>query len=109
MPLSTINEGSTGYLTIAFKDNAGVAVVPTTAQYRVDCITTGVALRALTSLTPASSIQVILTATDTAIQQQTNVQELKRVTVLANYGGTDNDNETYDFFVNNLSPGVGGG
>lgn len=100
----SINEGKTHWLTASFKDKNGVDAIPTSAQYRIDCLTTGAAVRALTVLTPAASIEIKLTPDDVSIEDVANTNEIKRVTLLAIYGDdSDQIPEQYDYRVINMS------
>ena len=97
------NERSTAWLTVSFKDKAGALAAPASANYRVDCLTTGTAIRAETALTPASSIEITLTPGDNAIVAAANVRETRRVTIKAAYGAADEIKDQYDYVVENLS------
>ncbi|MBI1397054.1 MAG: hypothetical protein GC151_13845 [Betaproteobacteria bacterium] len=100
--MDRINEASSGYLTASFYDKAGALAVPSTVSYRVDCITTGTAVRSATSLTAASQVEIHLTSDDNAIQVSSNSVERKRVTVTATYGSGDQVQAEYDYEVANL-------
>lgn len=97
-----INEGTTAYLTVTFKDKAGVNAAPTSATYRVDCLTTGTAIRAATALPAGASVELTLTKTDNRIVTPANVRERRRVTVVGTYGADDQVQEEYDYDVLNL-------
>lgn len=98
-----LEEETSVVLTIRFYDRGGVAVVPLSAIYQVDCPTTGTAVRAETALLPAAQIALTLTAADNAIVDQGNVRELRRVTIEAVLPGGDTVNAQYDYLVRNLS------
>jgi len=78
-------EGSYFVATAYFRDANDNGVAPATARYRVDCLTTGKALTAWTSLTPGESIDINMTQTENAIQGQRNRVERKQLTVEANF------------------------
>jgi hypothetical protein len=80
IPVTHVQEGSS-FDSIAYFRSAGAASASTTAKYRVDCLTTGKELTDWTSLTPAVSISIALTATHNAIQQQGNKTERKQLIV----------------------------
>lgn len=101
--MKLINEGSTGYLTVSFKDKAGVAAAPSTLTYSLHCLTTGIVLRNNVSLTPGTSVEITLSTVDNAIQTASNRRETKRVTIKAGYGASDAVNAQYDYEVANLS------
>ena len=97
-----INEGSTSYLTVTFYDKDGGYEAPTTVTYKIWCITNDKEVRAVTSLTPASSIEITLTPTDNSIISQSNALETRLVTIEASYGVDDEINDEYEYDVKNL-------
>ncbi len=103
MHIEEVNENSTRYLDVTFRDENNALAAPNSVQYRVDCITTGTAVKALTTVNaPSSSLRITLTKAETAIITDTNNQELKRVSIIAEYGAGDEENDEYDFYVKNL-------
>lgn len=76
-------EGSS-FTATAYGRNGEAAEAPTTAKYRVDCLTTGKKLTDWTTLTPASSMSISITHTENAIQDSSNKFETKQLTVAAN-------------------------
>lgn len=103
MNLEKINEGTTGYLTINFKDKDGALEAPASATYRIDCLTNSQEIKTDTDITPiASSVEIELTATDNAIIDQAKPYEKRLVTVKASYGADDKINEEYEYNVINL-------
>lgn len=99
----TINEGTSAWLTVTFKDQAGANAAPTSATYQVDCLTTGTAVRAATAMGAGAAVEIALTEDDTAIQLAANATERKRVSVIGSYGAGDKVKAQYDFIVTNLS------
>jgi hypothetical protein len=101
--MDQVNEDSSSRVTVNLFDLAGLPAVPTAFTYRIDCMTTGTAVRGITSLTPASSILIPLTPVDNAIQNEGDPIEVKRVTVSAQYGGAgDMLNDEFNYEVRNL-------
>lgn len=98
-----IAEKSATILTLNFVDGQGVASAPDAVTYQVDCMTTGTALRAPQALIPAASIDVTLTAADNTLVNQSNVRELRRVTVQATYASGEAVNTQVDYLVRNYS------
>lgn len=80
VPAPQVQEGSSFSATAYFR-LAGTASASSTAKYRVDCKTTGKVLQDWTSLTPAVSISIPITATFNAIQGQSNRIEKKQLIV----------------------------
>lgn len=102
MSVDVINEGSSKKLKLDLFDEAGAAAVPATLTYRVDCLTTGTAIRASTALPLAASQNINLTPDDTKIVDDANRSERRRVTVIAGYGAGDEITAEYEFFCKNL-------
>ena len=103
MPDNIVNEDSTGWLTIEFKDKAGNLEAPDSASYRIDCLTTGQEVRADTPLVaPGGSVELELEPSDTAIITAANRSETKRVTVTSSFGAGGAHNEDYEYVVKNL-------
>lgn len=98
-----VNEGSTAYLDVLFKDKDGVVAAPSGVTYRIDCMTTGQQVLADTVISPAGTVEITLTPGNNAIITATNRSEIKRVTVSASYGASDAINKPFDYLVQNLS------
>jgi hypothetical protein len=85
IPRPTLNEG-TGFTALAYfrTRSTSSASIPTTAKYRIDCLSTETALLDWTTLTPASSISIPIAGQYNAIQSSGD--EVKQLTVMANEG-----------------------
>jgi hypothetical protein len=87
-------ERSAFTLTASFFDDTAdtwTASTPTTADYRIDRVRSGDPscydeVRAWTTLTPATSIAIAITATDNVISDDDSREERRQVTVRANAG-----------------------
>jgi len=101
-PKRHYNESSSGSVTAYFRDSSNAAEIPTTAQYRVDCLTTAKQLQDWTSLTPAISISIPITSTHNYIQTDSNDWELKQMTVAANKGTSTQTIDTVQWKVKNI-------
>lgn len=98
--MSRINEGSTARLAITWLDYDGEEAAPESVSYRVDCTTTGEAVRAETSLTPAATMNLILTPDDTAILGDGTEPEQRVATFVATWdGGAGQTTQEYRFTV----------
>lgn len=95
--LLTVNEKSTAYLTVTFKDKAGNLAAPQSLTYRIDNPATGVEVRADTALTASDTVEITLTPADHTLAGASN--ERRRVTVKAVYGASDALNSQYDYQV----------
>jgi hypothetical protein len=98
-----IHEGSTGTLTVEFRDSAGVVVVPSAVTYSIYCETNGQSIRGDTSVTPAATVSIVLAASDNAIIDSGNATETRLVTVEATLPGSLPLNSEYRYKVVNLS------
>lgn len=101
--MPSVNEKTTSYLTVTFKDKAGAQVAPASATYRIDCLTTGTAIKVETALAPAAQIEITITPTENRIVVAANARESRRVTVVGVYGAADQVTAHYDYDVENLS------
>jgi hypothetical protein len=102
--MESVNEKSTGYLTVVFKDGAGAEAAPSSARYRIDDVETGTELRDWTNLPNpvASSVEVTLTSADNAITNTTGKDETHVVTVEGTYGPEDKVTGEYLYRLVNL-------
>lgn len=83
----TVNQNDSFQIPVAFKDESGVAVVPTSISYQVIDVETGTTVRGATAVTPsASSITLTLTYDDTALVNTGRRSEERVVRVTAVYG-----------------------
>ena len=98
-----VPQRTTAYLTVTFRAKDGVAVAPESVDYRIDCLTTSTAIKASTAVSPAATVEIVLSADDNDIVDETNTREARRVTVTAVYGAGDEANDEFDYAVKNLS------
>lgn len=98
-----INEKTTAYLPVSFRDKHGQLAAPSSITYRIDCLTSGRQVRAWTALSPAAQTEIVLTASDNAIFGSSE-RERRLVTVVASYGSGTDDQVTgdYTYDVRNL-------
>lgn len=100
--LFSVNERTTLVLTLSFKDEDGVAVVPATATYRIDDVLTETAILAATPLTGlASSIEVEITSAQNALISGVALEE-RIVTVEFTYGAGRRGTSEYRYNVRGL-------
>lgn len=101
--LSEVNENTSAFMTIVPKNTSGVAATPDSMSYRIDCETTGTAIKAETSLTPGTSVAVTVTPTENRIITSSNVEEIRCLTVKCVYTtSTDEIQEQLRWRVKNL-------
>jgi len=101
-PIVKVKEGSFFIATAYFRSDAGAALAPTTAKYRVDCLTTGKELKAWTSLTPATSINIGILPAWNAIQWQSNRREKKQLIVASDPDTTTQVRDKITWIVDNI-------
>jgi len=102
--MTRVNERSASVWSFSFLDPTGALATPTSVTYRIDCLTSGAAILALTGVaSPASSIDVPVSSDLNAIQNQGNAIERRRVTVNAVYNAGDEVHEQFDYEVVNLN------
>lgn len=100
--MDTVNEGTTAYLSVAFKDKDGVAAAPSSVSYRIDCLTTGTAILGDTSVSASATVSITVTAAQNAILGSRSM-ERRRVTITGTYAGSEAVREQFDYQVRNLS------
>lgn len=102
--IKQFNEGTSGEIIFTFRDKNGNLEAPASARYRIDCKTTGTAVRAWTAIAGPISVQpVTISSSDTAIITVTNEVELKVVTIEGINGADDNVSHETIYEVKNLS------
>jgi len=101
-------EGSAFTATANFYTDAFVASAPTSASYRIDRIRQGdpstwQQVADWTTLTPATSISIPITATHNAIQNDCTRSERRQITVKANVGLSTQTQAVFRYSVENLA------
>jgi len=101
MPLS-INEQSAVYVTLTFTDEDERAMVPTSADWRLDDKPTDTEIVDWTALTPAASIDLIIPGANNTMITPGSSSEIHVLTIRMN-GGLDTEAyEEYEYTVVNL-------
>jgi len=85
-PNPRTKEGSSFAVTAYFRNSSNAATAPTTSRYRIDCLTTGKEITDWTSLTPAVSNSISITATENKIQDHHRTTETKQIIVESDTG-----------------------
>ena len=86
LPINSVSERSTCYLTVTFLDKNGNAAPPLDANYSLYCLTNDEAIREAVDLVVTDgSFEIELTAQDNALLNGANPYETKKVVVEANY------------------------
>lgn len=100
--IDTVNERSTSYLVVTFKNKDGVAISPASVSYRIDCLTTNTQVRGDTSIVASGTVEIVLSPTDNAMVLPGNIVERRRVTVTGIYNAGDEITEEYVYELKNL-------
>lgn len=79
--MRNVNEKGTLYVTVKFYDLDDDLFTPTSADYRVDCLTSGYEIRDWTAITPATSVTVTLTGEDNRIVDSRHSREIRQLVV----------------------------
>ena len=102
--IEKVNEGSTAYLTISFKDKDGNALIPSSATWQVHDMRSGPVMQEEAQILGLSSETVItIPPAVNAIVRSGNPKEVRRVTIKAAYGTGQAINAEYDYTVINLA------
>lgn len=96
------NELSQVLVTVSPKDLNGDAYSPTTARYKVNDRTSGNVMVAYTTLTPSTSMTIIIPPAVNTIVSNANEKEAKTVTVNLDDGLTTQHYIEYDYSIVNL-------
>lgn len=98
-----VNEGTTAYLSVSFKDKASSDETPVAISYRIDDVRSGTEIRDSTAVTAASTAEITLSPADNRILNTTQNYEARRVTVVATYGADDQVTAEYIYRVVSLA------
>lgn len=100
--MRTINEGSAITVNAAPRDEDNLPVTPSSAQYRIDCLTTGVEVLGWTAIaSPTDSNDIDVPGTLNAIVSTNNPRERKQL-VFQTVAGGETRNDTLDWEVRNI-------
>lgn len=100
--METVNERSTAFLTVTFRDKAGALAAPDSVTWEAHDKASGTELQVATALTPASSIEVIIPASVNRMIDAASASEIRVITIKALYGADDGINSVYEYQVQNL-------
>lgn len=102
--MAELDERSTGYLTVTFRDKDGLAAQPTSSWYAIFDVATGNTVRAATSLAPtAGVVEITLDVNDNTMVDSSKAVETRRVIVVATFGVNDELDAEYKYRLNNLN------
>lgn len=85
--MDLVNEKSSSTIALAFTDETGAAVTPSSARYRIDDVAAGTQIKDWTAFVPTGSgYDLEILDTENAILTAANDTEMRRVTVEFTYG-----------------------
>jgi hypothetical protein len=100
----TVTEGSSARIGVAFEDADGVPAIPNAVSYKVVSEDETV-LVASTSVTPASSVEIIVPGTVNLMVNEALPREVRRLVVTSTYGINETRVDVFTYYVENV-PGV---
>lgn len=82
-----VRENSQHVVTATFRDRATAAnVTPTNVRYRIDDLTCGAVILDWTSVSTDDVVSITVTPAQNALRSQSNREEVRQITVAADYG-----------------------
>ena len=102
IPEPSYKERSSFSVTAYFRDSSDAAEAPTTAEYRIDDLERREKITDWTSLTPAVSIAIAITATENKILSHSSTFERRQITVSADRGLATETRDTAQWQVENI-------
>ncbi len=100
--MSIYNEGDSFSIRVKLFDEDGAAVVPDTARYKIEDLTSGRNIRAYTDLAVAAEMDVSITSSDNVILSERSRLERRQLVIQTNHGEDDQRVGTYEWDVRNL-------
>ncbi len=98
-----IRESSQHTIDVKFKQRSDASLqVPTNIAYRIDDLTSGVAVLDWTSVSADDEITLTITPTQNAMQDQCNATEMRQVVVAANRGLATQHIDSVSYEIENL-------
>ena len=100
--MRNVNEEGTLYVTVKFYDTNDTLFTPASADYRVDCLSSGSEIRNWTALTPATSVSIPLTGDDNRIVDGRHSREMRQLVVRYTDGSGNEQKSQAQYRVDNL-------
>lgn len=102
--MESVNEQTTSYLDVTFRDRDGTPSSPSSATYTVTDAATGTVLRTATAINPiAAQVTITLTPEDNTIVNAAKKAEIRIVTIESTYGASDELNDEFRYELVNLN------
>lgn len=101
--MQVIREKSPLHATLAFTDEAGDAVVPTTAEWRIDDKASGDEVVDWTSIaTVTNPVSIVVPASSNALLDQASVSEVRTLTIRIDVGLLSEAHQDIEYKIRNL-------
>lgn len=100
--LERVPERTTKYLDCGFLNADNELDVPTGVTYRIDDVKSGRQIVGDTVISPAEEVTITITPEQNRILNPQNPEEVRKVTVKATYGVSDELNDDFLYVVRNL-------
>lgn len=101
---NNVNEKSTAYLTVSFKDKTGALATPVWASWQVHDPEDNSVLLIETSISSlSSSVELTLTSAINTFINPTHAEEVRRVTIKSSGTSSSVANSEYDYNIVNLT------
>jgi hypothetical protein len=99
----TVNERTSTILSLTFTNEYGAPVTPTGGRYMIDDVLSGTNIVDWTGFTPVgSTYDISIASDDNRILDETNNDEVRRVTVIMYYAGDKQSTTEYRYEIVNL-------
>lgn len=102
--MDTINEGATSVLSLTFRDEDGLLVVPDNCQYRIDDVLSERVVRDDTVFIPTSSSEdLVIQSSENNILDRSKSEETRKVTIICQYSNfTRQLTDQFKYKITNL-------
>lgn len=97
-----VNKKTSLTLSVTFYDEHGASVIPDSATYRIDDLTSSTVILEPTPLSPAASIEIQITSAQNAMVNSANPFEDRVVTVEFAYASSKRGTDEYRYELRNL-------
>jgi hypothetical protein len=98
-----VKQGSQHIVGVKFRDReSALLVTPTNISYRIDDLTTGATVLDWTSVSADDEIEITVTPTQNAMQDECHDREVRQLVVAADYGLATQYLDSVEFVVENV-------
>ena len=97
-----VKERNSITVTAYFRDKSNAADTPATVHYRIDDITTTTKITDWTTVTPGTSVAIVVKSNENRIVNQGDQRERRQITVSSDKGTTTETRDTKEWFIENI-------